>query len=132
VLIVKAASRDDLERAFDEMAVQRIGAFMVMEDPFFGTFAKRSRRLLCVARSFHVEPADCVDAGGLMSYGHDDSSVMRQIASIVDKILNGMNAGDLPIEQPTKFDLAINEKTARALKIAIPQALRLRAAKVVD
>ena len=57
---------------------------------------------------------------------------MRQIAAIVDKLLNGMHASEVPIEQPKKFDLVINEKTARALKIAIPKALRLQAAKVID
>ena len=133
VFIVKAAARDDLERAFDDMAVQRAGAFIVMQDPHLWNLRKEISQLaLSRALPSMWASADSVDAGGLMSYGHDESSVMPQLAVIVDRIFNGMNAGDVPIEQPTKFELVINEKTARALKIAIPRALRLQAAKVID
>jgi putative ABC transport system substrate-binding protein len=62
-----------------------------------------------------------------MSYGHDVSAVARIVASYIDKILRGAKVGDLPIAQPTKFDLVINGKTAKALGLTIPQSLRLRA-----
>lgn len=73
-----------------------------------------------------------VEAGGLISYGPDVSALFRQTATYVDKILRGAKPGDLPIEEPSTFDLAINLKTAKAIGVTIPQRVLLRASKIVD
>jgi putative ABC transport system substrate-binding protein len=75
---------------------------------------------------------DYVQTGGLMSYGPNYSDQFRRTAELVDKILRGAKAGDIPIEQPTKFELVINLTTAKALGLKIPEAFLLRADEVIE
>ena len=81
--------------------------------------------------TMHGEKA-YVEAGGLISYGPDFSDLFRRCAEMVDKILRGAKPADIPVEQPTKFDLAINLKTAKALDLNVPQALIATANQVVE
>jgi putative ABC transport system substrate-binding protein len=89
--------------------------------------------LLARSRLSAIFPSrDYVEAGGLMSYGPNTVEIQRQMARVVDRLLRGAKVADLPIEQPTKFELVINFKTAKALGLTIPQALLLRADEVVQ
>lgn len=124
---------EDLETAFGEIVSSRADALLVIENPMF--FINRQRIIALAGK--HRLPAiyiakEYVQSGGLMSYGSNYADLIRRAASHVDKILKGAKAGELPIEQPVKFELVINLKTAKALGIAIPRELLLRADQVLD
>jgi putative ABC transport system substrate-binding protein len=132
-LVVQLIKTDeDLSRAFVDL--ERAGAetVIVQTSPF--TAARREKIAELAAR--HRLPAmyevrGYVDAGGLVAYGPDGAELFRRSAVYVDKILKGAKAGDLPIEQPTKYELTINLKAAQALGLAIPQSLLARADAVI-
>jgi putative tryptophan/tyrosine transport system substrate-binding protein len=130
---VEARDRDDLERAFEEMARTRASALTVLTSSMF--FAEHRRLVELAAKNrlpvFYPwrEP---VDAGGLMAYGPSIPDMFRRAATYDDKILNGAKPGELPVEQPTKFELVINLKTAKALGLTIPPSLLARADHVID
>ena len=124
---------DDLDSAVSAMARERAGALLVVPDLMFNEHRKRLVDL--VAR--HRLPAtyfskDFVEAGGLMSYAPSFTEQFRRSAVYVDKILKGANPSELPIEAPAKFELVINLKAAKALGLAIPQSLLLRADEVIQ
>ena len=130
--ILEARGPDDLERAFDAATRERAEAIHVYGDPL--TFIHRARIAELAARS--RLPAlylfrENVEAGGLMSYGPSQPDIFRRAAGYVDKILKGAKPADLPVEQPTRFELVINLKTAKALGLTIPQLLLLRADEVI-
>jgi putative ABC transport system substrate-binding protein len=101
-----------------------------------GRFATRSTELVILAVAHHIPAVygerEFVDAGGLASYGISYPAQWRRAAAYVDKILKGAKAGDLPVEQPTRFEFVINMRTANALGLAIPPALPLRADEVIE
>ena len=130
---VRAGSSNQLEDAFAAMAKERAAALLVLTDAMF--FGER-RQIADLARSGAL-PAmysqrEFVDAGGLISYGPSLIDMTRRAAKHVDRILRGAKPNDVPVEQPTKFELIINTKTAKALGVTIPQSLLLRADEVIQ
>ena len=109
-----------------------MGAITVLTDTMFSEQRKRLVALVAKSRlpAMYVR-SELVDAGGLMSYGTNYADVHRQAARYVDKILKGARPGDLPVEQPTTFELVINLNTAEALGLELPQSLLGRADRVI-
>ena len=123
---------EDLEKAFASIAHKRPEALVPTPSNMF--WAHRVKVVDLAAR--HRLPTTFTDrgyveAGGLMSYGPDEKAIFHQLATYVDRILRGAKPGDLPIEQPTKFELAINLKTAKALGLTIPQSILARADQII-
>jgi putative ABC transport system substrate-binding protein len=126
-------SADQWDAAFAGLKRDRVGAVTVMEGPVYGIQAPQIAAAALKHGLPTVFPArQQVEAGGLMSYGADQVSLMRRGAYFVDRILRGTKSGDLPIERPTKFDLFINGKTAKALGLTIPPSLLMRGAEVIE
>jgi putative ABC transport system substrate-binding protein len=126
-------SLDDFDPAFGAMMKNRPESLLVLADTV--TVANRQRAIEFAARNrvpAIYEVRAFVDDGGLMSYGIDMYDHYRQAAVYVDKILKGAKPADLPIEQPTKFELIINLKTAKALGLTIPPSLLQRADQVIE
>ena len=133
LLPVGARGPGEFDGAFATMARERVGALFVVTDP---TYIPHRARLVDLATrnrlpSMFTQRAD-VEAGGLISYGPSFEAMYRRAAAYVDKILKGAKPADLPVEQPTKFDLVINLKTAKALGLTIPPALLGRADEVIQ
>jgi putative ABC transport system substrate-binding protein len=133
LLAFEARRADDIDRAFVAIRTERPEALIVIGDPMLGSHRRRIVDLSAKSRLpaiYSTRPS--VDDGGLMSYGTNFEHLYRRAATYVDKILKGANPGDLPIEQPTKFELVINLKTTKTLRLPIPQSLLLRADQVID
>lgn len=133
LLFTKVDGPDDFPRAFAAITEARADALLVNETA--ETFVRQ--RLLVDFAARHRLPAiygytDSVKAGGLMGYGTDYVDLFRRAAAYVVKILKGARPGELPIEQPTKFTLAVNLRTARALGLTIPPSVLLRADQVIE
>jgi putative ABC transport system substrate-binding protein len=131
-LAVAVKGRDDLGDALSEMTRRRADALLVSQ----GMSSTARRQLLDFAAKNRLATMfllrDYVQAGGLMSYSPNFAEMFRRAAVYVDKILKGARPGDLPVEQPTKFELVINLKTAKALGLTIPHSLLLRADQVIE
>jgi putative ABC transport system substrate-binding protein len=130
---LEARSLDDFDKAFEDATRARAGALAIMPNPVFAGNLKRIADLAAKSRLpsiFHLR--EFADAGGLMAYGPDRADLFRRAATYVDKILKGAKPGELPIEQPTKFELVINLKTAKAIGLTIPQSILLRTDRVIE
>jgi putative ABC transport system substrate-binding protein len=130
--VVEARGPADIDRAFSDMTRARAGALTVLPS---NMFLREHRRLVDLAAKNRLPAVyplrEYVDAGGLMSYGANLADLFWRAATYVDRILKGVKPADLPVEQPTKFELVINLKTAKALGLTIPQSLLLRADEII-
>jgi len=129
---MEVSSADKYESAFKEAAKARSGALAVAQDALAGSNLKLIADLAIKNRLPAIYPrGEFVDDGGLMSYGPDPDETSRRVVAIVDKILKGTKPADIPVEQPTKLELAFNLKTAKQIGVIIPQSLLYRADKVI-
>ena len=124
---------DELEKAFAIAAMENVGALLV----FSHGFAVLHDRRIIEAAAHQRLPVmygwrDFVEKGGLFSYGPDIGTMVRKAATYVDRIIKGEKAGDLPVEQPTRFELVVNLKTAKALGLTVPPSLLARADEVIE
>ena len=126
--MVKIRHPDDLDDAFRSMARERAQGVLALTDPMTSTHQKRLADLAIKHRlPLMSGPRFYTVSGGLMSYWADEAELSRRVASYVDRILKGADPASLPIEQPTKYELVVNLKTAKALALTIPPSLLLRA-----
>jgi putative ABC transport system substrate-binding protein len=129
-VVERAYTPDDLGDAFASMRTENCDALFVLVDPHV------TRRIIELANEWRLpaiyQGGFIVDMGGLMSYGPDFHQLFRQAAVYVDRILKGANPADLPVEQPTKFELEINLKTSKLLGLTIPDSILARADKVIE
>jgi len=130
---VKGPGHDDLDRAFEAIGRDRLGGLLVVGDPILGN---RRARIAELAIAHRLPTSGThrgwAEGGLLMSYGTDFVELFRHGAVLVDKILKGTKPANLPVEEPTKFELVINLKTARKLDLAIPPSLLQRADQVIE
>jgi putative ABC transport system substrate-binding protein len=131
--VLKASSESEIDTAFASLVQLHAGALVVGADPFLSS---RRERLVALA-SRHAVPAiyawrEFADSGGLISYGASLTAAFRLVGAYAGKVLKGAKPGDLPVEQPTKFELVVNLKTAKVLGIELPPNLLARADEVIE
>jgi putative ABC transport system substrate-binding protein len=130
---VGARTASELEGAFAAMARERAQAVLVLGSPIFFTERQRVAELAIRHRlPTMLDARDYVEAGGLMSYSPNYDDLYRRGAIYVDKILKGSKPADLPVEQATTFELVINLKTAKALRLTIPRSVLVRADHIIE
>jgi putative ABC transport system substrate-binding protein len=132
-LPVEARSYEEIERGFSEMSREHAQAVVVLNDTFFVQQFQQIAALAIKHRLPSIYGAvEYAESGGLMGYGQNVADNFRSAATFVDKILKGAKPGELPFEQPMRLRLVINRRTAKAIGLAIPQELLLRADKVIE
>ncbi len=133
VVRADAQTPEEIDRAFNLIREQRADVLLVSPDPFF---AQRRKQIVELAAKHRLPSiagtGEYAEAGGLMSYGANRAGEYQRVAVYVDKIFKGRTPGDLPVEQPTRFELVINGKTAKALGLKFPQSLLISADKVIE
>jgi putative ABC transport system substrate-binding protein len=123
----------DIDTAFEAVGRSRPHALMTTADPLIASYRARIVAFATAQRLASMFPGrEYVDAGGLMFYGGSIPEMYRRVAFYVDRIRRGARPGELPVEQPVKFDMVINMKAARQLGIAIPRSVLVRADAVID
>ncbi len=130
---LEVRSPNDLDKAIEDATRARAGALIATGDPVITPNLKQIAGLAAKSRLpsiFHL--SEFADAGGLVAYGVDRADMFRRAATYVDKILKGAKPGDLPVEQPTKFELVINLKTAKAIGLTVPRTVLFRADRVIE
>ena len=130
---VEVRDTHELDVAFEAIIREHPDGLLLLADPF--TFSQRARIVEFGAEQrlpVIYESSDFVDVGGLISYGPNINDMYRRSATYVDKILRGAKPADLPVEQPTKFEMAVNLRAAKALGIKFPESILLRADKVIE
>lgn len=133
LVVQEVGEAGELAGVFAAMQRERTQALVVQESPF--TFGRRQQIVELAAQQrlpTMFEPRDFVVAGGLMSYGPNISEIFRRTALYVDKIFKGAKPADLPVELPTRFEMAINLKTAKAFGLTVPYTIRLQATEVIE